>query len=133
MSKYGKIVPKKKIKQLIKCLIVGQVLLKYLQHYPDDMSHKHYAREVLASLNFLYKDLKNKIGLFHSDLMIPTLSSYYSQIFGAVDVHDVGNSRYCCDEEHTGVIALSLAAVSHIVAHIHIDRKSTRLNSSHRR
>ena len=58
---------------------------------------------------------------------IPTLlpgsrcvSSYYSQIFGAVDVCDVCHSRYYCDKGPIGVIALSLATVSHVFAHIHL-------------
>ena len=75
---------------------------------------------VLASLSFLYRDPKNGIGLFRSDLIILTLSSYYSQIFGAVDVRDVRHSRYFCDEGPIGAIALSLAAVSCVFAHIHI-------------
>ena len=84
------------------------------------MSRKQHATEVLASLSFLYRDLKNGIGLFCSDLIISTLSSYYSQIFGAVDVRDVHHSRYFCDEGPIGAIALSLAAVSRVFAHIHI-------------
>ena len=84
------------------------------------MSRKQHATEVLASLSFLYRDPKNGIGLFHSDLIISTLSSYYSQIFGVVDVHDVRHSRYFCDEGPIGAIALSLAAVSRVFAHIHI-------------
>ena len=76
--------------------------------------------EVLPSLSFLYKDPKNGIGLFHSDLIILTLSSYYSQIFGVVDVHDVCHSRYFCDEGPIGAIALSLVAVSCVFVHIHI-------------
>ena len=84
------------------------------------MSHKQHTAEVLAPLSFFYRDTKNEIGLFRSDLIISTLSSYYSQIFGAVDVCDVRHSRYFCDEGPIGVIALSLAAVSCVFAHIHI-------------
>ena len=84
------------------------------------MSCKQHATEVLASLSFLFKDPNNGIGLFCSDLIISTLSSYYSQIFGVVDVCDVHHSRYYCDEGPIGAIALSLAAVSHVFAHIHL-------------
>ena len=84
------------------------------------MSRKQHATEVLASLSFLYRDPKNGIGLFCSNLIISTLFSYYSQIFGAVDVRDVHHSRAFYDEVPIGVIALSLAAVSCVFAHIHI-------------
>ena len=76
------------------CTIVNSFFDANPELYPDDMLCKQHATEVLASLSFLYKDPKNGIGLFCSDLIILTLSSYYSQIFGAVDVCDVCHSRY---------------------------------------
>ena len=60
------------------------------------------------------------MGLFHSDLIVSTLSSYYTQTFGVVDVHDV--SRYYGDEGPVGAVVLSLATVSQ---HIHADSMSS--------
>ena len=42
--------------------------------------------EVLTSLNFLFRDPKTGTGLFCSDIIVTTLSSYYGQIQGVVDV-----------------------------------------------
>ena len=72
---------------------------------------QQHATEVLASLSFLFRDLKNGMGLFCSELIISTLSSYYGQIHSVVDVHDIRHSRYYCDEGAIGAIALSLMAV----------------------
>ena len=71
-----------------------------------------HAAEVLASLNFLFLDREAGTGLFHSELVITTLSSYYCQIQGAVDVLDICHSMSYCDEGPVGAIALSLASVS---------------------
>jgi hypothetical protein len=76
------------------------------------VSRKNYATEVLASLDFLFRDPKAGTGLFRSDFIVTTLSSYYGQIQGAVDVRDVRHSAYFCDEGPVGAIALSLASVS---------------------
>ena len=76
------------------------------------MSHKQHATEVLALLSFPLRDLKNGMGLFCSELIILTLSSYYGQIHSVVDVCDVHHYRYYCDEGPIGAIALSLTAVS---------------------
>ena len=75
---------------------------------------------MLATLSFLFRNPKNGTGLFCSDLIILTLSSYYSQIHGAIDVHDVHHSRYYCDEDPVGAIVLSLVAVSLDVAYTHV-------------
>ena len=80
--------------------------------YPDDISRKQHATEVLASLSFLFKDPENGTGLFRSDLVVSTLSSYYSQVHGTVDVHDVRHSLHYCGQGPVGAIALSLATVS---------------------
>ena len=87
------------------------------------MLHKQHAMEVLASLSFFTGTQewdRTLLLRFCSDLIILTLSSYYSQIFGVVDVCDVCHSRYFCDEGSIGAIALSLAAVSCVFAYIHI-------------
>ena len=68
--------------------------------------------EVLASLSFLFKDPENRTGLFHLDLIVLTLSSYYLQVHSAVDVHDVHHSLHYCGQGPIGTIALLLAAVS---------------------
>ena len=80
--------------------------------YPDTASCKNHATEVLTSLDFLFRDPKSGTGLFRSDLIVTTLSSYYGQIQGAVDVRDIRHSMYFCDEGPIGAIALSLASVS---------------------
>ena len=102
------------------CTIVNSFFNANIECYPDDVSHKEHATEVLATLSFPFRDPKNGTGLFHSDLIILTLFSYYGQIHGAIDVHDVCHSRYYCDEGPVGAIALSLAAVSPDVAYTHI-------------
>ena len=84
------------------------------------MSCKQHATEVLASLSFLFRDLKNVMGLFHSELIVSTLSSYYCQTHGVVDVCDICHSRYYCKEGPIGAIALSLAAISLDVVYTHI-------------
>ena len=83
-----------------------------LELYPDDISHKQHATEVLASLSFLFKDPENGTGLFCSDLVVSTLSSYYLQVHGAVDVCDVHHSLHYCSQGPVGAIVLLLAAVS---------------------
>ena len=88
--------------------------------YPDDASRKQHATEVLASLSFLFKDPENRMGLFCSDLVVSTISSYYGQIHGATDIHDVCVSMYFCDEWPVGAIALSLATISFCVIHFHV-------------
>ena len=57
-----------------------------IECYPDDVSRKEHTTEVLATLSFPFRDPKNGTGLFHSDLIILMLFSYYSQIHGAIDV-----------------------------------------------
>ena len=84
----------------------------YKFNNPDDISCKQHATEVLASLSFLFKDPENGTGLFRSDLVMSTLSSYYSQVHGTVDVRDVHHSLHYCGQGPIGAIALSLAAVS---------------------
>ena len=69
------------------------------------MSHKQHATEVLASLSFFFRDPKNGMGLFHSELIILTVSSYYGQIHSVGDVHDIHHSKYYCDEGPIGAIA----------------------------
>ena len=91
-----------------------------IELYPDDTSCKQHVTEVLASLSFFFKDPKNRTGLFHSDLVVSTLSSYYSQIQGTADIHDVHLSMYFCDEGPIGAIALSLAAVSFRITCFHV-------------
>ena len=68
--------------------------------------------EVLASLNFLFRDPKTGTGLFCSDIIVTTLSSYYGQIQGVVDVWDINHSMYFCDEGPIGPIVLLLASIS---------------------
>ena len=80
--------------------------------YPDTTSCKNHTTEVCASLGFPFRDPKAGTGLFHSDFIMTTLSSYYGQIQGAVDVQDIHHSMYFCDEGPVGAIALSLASIS---------------------
>ena len=80
--------------------------------YPDTSSCKKQATDVIASLDFLYKDPKTGTGLFHSNLIITTISSSYGQIQGAVDIQDICHSMYFCDEGPVGAITLSLASIS---------------------
>ena len=80
------------------CTIINSFFNANIELYPDDVSHKEHTTEVLATL--LFRDPKNGTGLFHLDLIILTLSSYYGQIHSA--------------------IVLSLAAVSPDVAYTHI-------------
>lgn len=80
--------------------------------YPNNASRKQHATEILASLDFLYKDPKASVGLFRSDLIVSTLSSYYSQVQGALDVCDVRHAVYYSDEGPLGAIALAITAVS---------------------
>ena len=87
--------------------------------YPDDALCKEHTTEVLATLSFLCRDPKDGTGLFCLDLIISTLSSYCSQIHGAIDVCDVCHSMYYCDEGPVGAIVLSLAAVSLDVAYMY--------------
>ena len=94
------------------CAIVNSIFEVNPELYPDDISHKQHTTEVLASLSFLFKDPKNGTGLFRSDLIVSTLSSYYSQVHGAVDVRDVHHSLHYCSQGPIGAIALWLAAVS---------------------
>ena len=68
------------------CTIVNSFFDTNTALYPDTASCKTHAMKVLASLNFLFRDPKTGTGLFHSNLIITTLSSYYGQIQGAVDV-----------------------------------------------
>ena len=68
--------------------------------------------EVLVSLSFLFKDPENGTGFFHSDLVVSTLSSYYSQVHGTVDIHDVHHSLHYCSKRPISTIALSLTTVS---------------------
>ena len=94
------------------CTIVNSFFDTNMALYPDTVSCKNHAMEVLASLDFLFRDSRTGTGLFHSDLVVTTLSSYYGQIQGAVDVRDIRHSMYFCDEGPIGAIALSLASVS---------------------
>ena len=94
------------------CAIVNSFFEVNLELYPDDISCKQHTTEVLASLSFLFKDPKNGTGLFHLDLVMSTLSSYYLQVHSTVDVHDVHHSLHYCSQGPVGAIALSLAAVS---------------------
>ena len=80
--------------------------------YPDTALHKNYAMEVLTSFNFLFRDPKTGTGLFCSDLIITTLSSYYSQIQGVVDVQDICHLMYFCNKGPIGAIVLLLASIS---------------------
>ena len=80
--------------------------------YLDTTACKTHAAEVLASLNFLFLDPEAGTGLFCSELVITTLSSYYCQIQGMVDVPDIRHSMSYCDEGPVGAIAPSLASVS---------------------
>ena len=73
---------------------------------------KQHTTDVLASLSFLFKDPENGTGLFHLDLVVSTLSSYYSQVHGAVDVCDVHHSLHYCGQGPVSTIALLLTAVS---------------------
>ena len=66
---------------------------------------------MLATLSFFFKDPKNGTGLFRSALVVSTLSSFYCQIHGALDVRDVRYSQSYCSEGPIGAIGLSLAAV----------------------
>ena len=75
-------------------------------------SDKNHTMEVLTSLNFLFRDPKTGTGLFHSDVIVTTLSSYCGQIQGAVDVQDIHHSMYFCNKGPIGAIALLLASVS---------------------
>ena len=68
------------------CMIVNPFFDTNTALYPDTASHKNHATEVLTFLDFLFKDPKTGTGLFHSNLIITTLSSYYGQIQGVVDV-----------------------------------------------
>ena len=63
------------------------------------------------TLSFFFKDPKNGTSLFCSDLVMSTLSSFYCQIHGAVDVRDMRYSQSYCNEGPIGAIGLSLAAV----------------------
>ena len=94
------------------CTIVNSFFVTNTAPYPDTASRKNHAMEVLASLDFLFRDPKTGTGLFRSDLIVTTLSSYYGQIQGAVDVQDIHHSMYFCDEGPIGAIALSLASIS---------------------
>ena len=105
---------------LVGCTIVNSFFDANIELYPDEASHKEHTTEVLATLSFLFRDPKNGTGLFHLDLIISTLSSYYGQIHGAIDVCDVHHSRYYCDKGPVGAIVLSLATVSPDVAYTHI-------------
>ena len=80
--------------------------------YPDTTSCKNHSTEVLTSFSFLFRDPKAGTGLFCSDFIMMTFSSYYGQIQGAVDVRDICHSMYFCDEGPVGAIALLLASVS---------------------
>ena len=80
------------------CMIINSFSEANLGLYPDDISHKQHVIEVLASLSFLFEDPKNGTGLFCSDLIMSTLSSYYSQVHGAVDICDVHHSLHYCSE-----------------------------------
>ena len=102
------------------CTIVNSFFDANVKLYLDNALRKEHATEVLATLRFLFRDPKNGTGLFHSDLIISTLSSYYGQIHGAIDVRDVRHSRYYCDEGPVGAIALSLATVSLDVVYTHV-------------
>ena len=84
------------------CTIVNSFFDTNMALYPDTASRKNHATEVLTSLNFLFRDPKTGTGLFHSDLIITTLSSYYGQIQGVVDVRDIHHSMYFCDEGPIG-------------------------------
>ena len=68
------------------CAIVNSFFEVNLELYPDDISCKQHMTEVLALLSFLFKDPENGTGLFHLDLIVSTLSSFYSQVHGTVDV-----------------------------------------------
>ena len=68
------------------CTIVNSFFDTNMALYPDAASHKNHAMEVLTSLDFLFRDPKTGTGLFHSNLITTTLSSYCGQIQGAVDV-----------------------------------------------
>ena len=102
------------------CTIINSFFNTNIELHPDDVSHNGHATEVLATLSFLFRDPKNGTGLFCLDLIISMLSSYYGQIYGAIDVHDVHHSRYYCDKGPVGAIVLSLATVSPDVAYTHI-------------
>ena len=102
------------------CTIVNLFFDANVKLYLDNALHKEHATEVLATLSFLFRDPKNGTGLFCSDLIISTLSSYYGQIHVAIDVHDVCHSRYYCDKNPVGAIVLSLAAVSLDIVYIHV-------------
>ena len=94
------------------CMIVNSFFDTNMALYPDTALYKNHATEVLTSLNFRFRDPKTGTGLFCSNLIVTTLSSYYGQIQGVVDVRDIHHLMYFCNEGPIGAIALSLASVS---------------------
>ena len=94
------------------CTIVNSFFDTNADLYPDTTSRKNHATEVLTSLSFLFRDPKAGTGLLHSDFVVMTLSSYYGQIQGAVDVQDIHHSMYFSDEGPVGAIALLLTSIS---------------------
>ena len=99
---------------LTNCSIVNTFFDTNMALYPDTASCKNHAMEVLTSLDFLFRDPRTGTGLFHSNLITTTLSSYYGQIQGVIDVWDIHHSMYFCDDGPIGAIVLLCASIHYI-------------------